>query len=85
MEDLYEDNEEHSRRLIAERERNQACKNNYEIGYQGALVQTLEEREEQTALAIIKELVEKNKDKYKEQLITQARENLNRFMAGKTV
>lgn len=38
MDDLYEENEENNRKLIAEREMKEACKNHYEIGYQGALV-----------------------------------------------
>ena len=85
MEQLYDENanEENDRKLIAQREMAQACQNNYEVGYQGALVQTLEEREEKTALSIIKELVEKYKNAYKDEIIQQAKDNLNRFMSGK--
>ena len=35
----------------------ESCKSNYEVGYQGSLIETLEEREEKTALALIKLLV----------------------------
>ena len=38
-----------------------AAANHYEVGYQGALIGGLEEREEKVALTIIKEIIEENK------------------------
>jgi hypothetical protein len=82
-EDLYEQDERKGERIIAEKELNLAVKNHYEVGYQGALIGQLEEREEKTALNIIKEFVEREKGQWKDQARVEAQEQLTRFLASK--
>jgi hypothetical protein len=50
LEEVFEADENAGRVKIAQQERTVANKTHYEVAYQGALVQRLEEREEQAVL-----------------------------------
>ena len=59
--DWLDGDQKTAERKIAEREFINEAESNYSVGYQGALVGHLEEREEQTALKSIQKTVEIHK------------------------